>query len=303
MFRQRRSLGKNISQSNRVNKLSDIGALLYTWMIPHYDDEGRMPGDPEDVRYNILPRRKITDDQVVECLSEMDNLDLIAWYIVDGEPCIQMNLDAWKSHQRFKGIKKTPSKIPEYNPKHHKKYVSTLEGGQVHPKGWTGTPQRVDASTLPGPQEKRREEKNNSFSSNEEKRAEPAPHSNPELKHFSGQIDDPQYLKPILRICKSLQLKSNATTKFNSYRWVQRQTNNRGHPGAILKALTSLLNNWETTKKPEGYLTHIMNIEGQNFNEADNRKAYKQIKQEMAELEKSDDGQKLIGMLDAIKEL
>ena len=164
--RQRRSLWGQISQSNRVNKLSDKGVILYTWMIPHFDDDGRMDGDPEDVKFNIVPRRNMTVEEVINQLQLMDNLGLIIWYLVDGKPYIQMDPAAWESHQIFKGIKRQPSKIPAYDKNTHQKY-NNLNG---LPEGCPHTPHRVTPHTPQGdrghqirPQEKRREEKRSIF--------------------------------------------------------------------------------------------------------------------------------------------
>lgn len=292
MFRHRRSLGKNISQSKRVNKLSDMGALLYTWMIPHLDDDGRMDGDPEDVKYNVLPRREITTDEITEQLSLMDKLDLIVWYSIEGRWVIQLNPEAWEEHQTFSGIKRIPSKIPAYDPDKHERYrqLSTVSSGQVHCAQWTGTLDAVDMSTVHTPQEKLREEKLNSFSSSEEKQAKPA---SSESKHFSENISG-EYLKPIVEVCQALQRKSNGK-RFNPYAFVQQ--NIRGHPGAILKSLQGLLKQWGTTKNPWAFVNAIIKTEDQNYNEKDRIQAHEQLKQEFAIWEKSKDAKKLKDLL------
>ena len=43
-----RMLHKSISHSIQVNRLSPEARLLFTWMIPHADDEGRIKGEADE---------------------------------------------------------------------------------------------------------------------------------------------------------------------------------------------------------------------------------------------------------------
>lgn len=53
-----RILKKKISVSKQVNDLSnDTNRLLFTWLIPHLDAEGRFFGEAEIVKSIIFPRR------------------------------------------------------------------------------------------------------------------------------------------------------------------------------------------------------------------------------------------------------
>jgi hypothetical protein len=261
-------------------------------MIPHYDDEGRMDGDPEDLRFNVMPRREATTDDIIQELVGMDEMGLIDWYIVDGHPYIQMNRDAWEDHQTFKGIKRKESKIPAYDQSVHEKYKSTLQGGQVHPTGWTGKPHRVDRSTLTTPQVKL-SKLDKSLSKDKQ------PSAADSSKHFSNKVES-QYLESILLLCKKISHKSNGKKTFNVYRWVQQQINSRGHPGAVIKALNALMEYWDSTKNPEGYVNSIMKTENGNYYEQDHIKAHETMKQEWADLENSDTLQSLKGFLNGI---
>ena len=42
----RRMIAKSISVSDEANALGDFAALLFTWLIPHSDDYGVIPGSP-----------------------------------------------------------------------------------------------------------------------------------------------------------------------------------------------------------------------------------------------------------------
>jgi hypothetical protein len=81
---RRRYVSTTISQDTRVNKLAvkygDFAALLYTWMIPHAADDATLPGDPEELLYQVLPgRRDKTEADVQQALDGMAALGLIEW--------------------------------------------------------------------------------------------------------------------------------------------------------------------------------------------------------------------------------
>jgi hypothetical protein len=64
-----------------VNDLSLKAALIYTWLLAHCDDQGRMSGDAATVRGIVCPLRSdITVDDVKLALSNMEDKDLIRIY-------------------------------------------------------------------------------------------------------------------------------------------------------------------------------------------------------------------------------
>jgi hypothetical protein len=74
-------LAPTISTSERVNALSLKAALLYTWLIPHYDDQGRLSGDASTVKALVVPLRKdISEDDVALALSDIEDVGLIKIY-------------------------------------------------------------------------------------------------------------------------------------------------------------------------------------------------------------------------------
>lgn len=80
---RRRYVSTTISQDTRVNKLAiqhgDFAALLYTWMIPHAADDATLPGDPEELLYQVLPgRRDKSEADVRAALDGMAALGLIS---------------------------------------------------------------------------------------------------------------------------------------------------------------------------------------------------------------------------------
>lgn len=81
---RRRQISTGISVDKNINKLAvehgDFAAMLYTWMIPHAEEDATLTGDPEEILFSVIPgRRDKTVDDVVEALSAMSDLGLIEW--------------------------------------------------------------------------------------------------------------------------------------------------------------------------------------------------------------------------------
>ncbi len=64
--------------------------LVYTWLLGHQDDDGRLRGRPGWVIENILPYELLEADEVAEILEELQRVNLIQWYMVDDEAYIQI---------------------------------------------------------------------------------------------------------------------------------------------------------------------------------------------------------------------
>ena len=80
-----RMLSKDISLDEKVNALSDDTArLLFTWLIPHLDVEGRMYGEAQVFKSIVAPRRPYSIKKVEKYLKEMEKLGLIVRYSVNG---------------------------------------------------------------------------------------------------------------------------------------------------------------------------------------------------------------------------
>jgi hypothetical protein len=77
---RRRDLSTDISTDKKfkAENISDLAALLYTWMIPHADDFCRLLAkDPEEVNLLVWPNRKKTDEETAGCLDELLDAGLI----------------------------------------------------------------------------------------------------------------------------------------------------------------------------------------------------------------------------------
>lgn len=108
---EKRMLSKVISVSEKVNlKLKDcFHMLLYTWMIPHSDDFGRLTGSPAKVKALVVPMLDYTISDVEIALHCMSEAELIEWYEIEGDKYIE--IVGFSEHQS--GLqRKTASKFP-----------------------------------------------------------------------------------------------------------------------------------------------------------------------------------------------
>lgn len=111
----RRMLSKSISTSLRVNRISEFAQLLFTWIIPHTDDFGRIDGEPEVIKALVMPfsKRKVQD--FIKALIEMSQVGLIQWYRTEGKAVIEIvNSDL---HQSNLISKRTKSYFPGFGEK------------------------------------------------------------------------------------------------------------------------------------------------------------------------------------------
>lgn len=81
---RRRYISTDISIDRAIGKLVEQygsdAALLYTWMIPHADDEGKLTGDPYEILSLVWSSlRSKTEDDVLRCLGQLSEFDLIIW--------------------------------------------------------------------------------------------------------------------------------------------------------------------------------------------------------------------------------
>lgn len=111
-----RMLSKDISLDEKVDALSDDTArLLFTWLIPHLDCEGRMYGEPQIFKSLVAPRRNYSVKRVEKYLTEMEKLGLIERYSVNGNHYIFAS--GFEKHQTgLRKDKEAPSKIPPITP-------------------------------------------------------------------------------------------------------------------------------------------------------------------------------------------
>jgi len=111
-----RMLKKVICESPRLAALkNDTHRLIYTWLIPHLDIEGRHSADPRVVKSHVAPiLDHITHKIIVAALNDMAVHSLIILYEADGKKCLE--LCKFKKHQNLREDRERPSDIPALTP-------------------------------------------------------------------------------------------------------------------------------------------------------------------------------------------
>lgn len=108
-----RMLHKKISLSMQVNELPLPARLLFTWLIPHADDEGRLKGDPKYVKGSIVPLTNWPPKMIRNYLELMNNNQLIHYWQENNEWFIQFC--KWEDYQTIRKDRLEPSKLPSFN--------------------------------------------------------------------------------------------------------------------------------------------------------------------------------------------
>jgi len=107
-----RMISKAISLDEKVDSLSDDTArLLFTWMIPHLDCEGRIYGEAKVFRSIVAPRRNYSIKKVEKILTELKKTGLIERYSINGNTYI--SVPNFQKHQTgLRKDKESQSQIP-----------------------------------------------------------------------------------------------------------------------------------------------------------------------------------------------
>lgn len=110
---RKRYISTDISLSGKIEELArrsgDFAVILFTWMIPHADDWGRMEGDPAKVFYTVTPRFSTlgrTPEDVEQALQTMHEIGLLHRYKIGCTWYIQFNMDTFYEYQTYIPIAK-----------------------------------------------------------------------------------------------------------------------------------------------------------------------------------------------------
>ncbi len=108
-----RMLHKVISTSLDIDKLPLPARLLFTWMIAHADDDGKMIGNPRFVKATVVPLAKMSSKKIQLYLERMKTLGLIFWWSENNEQYIQF--PKWKKYQTIKTDRYKTSDLPSFS--------------------------------------------------------------------------------------------------------------------------------------------------------------------------------------------
>lgn len=108
-----RMLHKKISVSAQVNRLSLSARLLFSWMITHADDVGRLKGDPDYIKAMVVPMTKWSFKKIRIWLEEIKNQGLIYYWEENNERFIEFV--KWGEYQKVRKDRFIPSNLPSFN--------------------------------------------------------------------------------------------------------------------------------------------------------------------------------------------
>lgn len=108
---QRRMISKSISTSTKLADVSNFSKLIFTWLIPHCDDFGRMDGSARLVKAIVVPLLPETVDEIEVSLKELTKAKLIQRYEVEGKQYLEIY--KWYEHQTFKNDRPKRDIFPE----------------------------------------------------------------------------------------------------------------------------------------------------------------------------------------------
>lgn len=110
-----RMLSRTLGSSRRFNALRnypdhEFFQLLFTLLIPHVDDFGRMSGDSFTIHLQVFPGCSRIDADFEAALQAMHEVQLVTLYVVKDDIWLQVN--KFQDHQQ--GLaNRTASKIPD----------------------------------------------------------------------------------------------------------------------------------------------------------------------------------------------
>jgi hypothetical protein len=238
-----RMLKKNISNSRRLSQLkTDSARMLWTWIIPYLDVEGRFYASPDMIKSTIVPRLKtFTEENIGEYLNDMAQIGLIIIYKVDGDLYLQ-----YRKFDDFQKLRKDREGKPLPSP----------DGAEII------TPGVLPAYSIPTPAQVKLSE----VKLSEVKGTADAPFNLP-TKEEIQEASDPKIEECIQQVCARLY-EEKIFPEVNAFKnkMIKGRKNGRG----VLHVLTRCY-----IAKPEdpwAYCQKIIAVEDLNYNERDYQK-------------------------------
>jgi hypothetical protein len=108
MTRRIRTLKPETTESESFARCSRDARLMGIYLITNADDEGRMRGEARMLARTLFPYDDDLQDRAEELLAELERVDFIRRYKVDG--CHYLQIVNWRKHQKID--KPKPSKLP-----------------------------------------------------------------------------------------------------------------------------------------------------------------------------------------------
>jgi len=233
-----RMLKKAICESRRVMNLkNDTNRLLYTWLIPHLDVEGRMHADPELFKGKVAPRLKhVTPKKIEDALLDMGDNELILLYEVDGDKYLELR--NFHKHNAVRKDREGESLIPP--------------PGEL-PENSRTTPAQVKLSKV---------------NISKDKKPSGAPYILPTTESIQ-ESSEPKTYDDIDTLCNQLV---DGKIFSEAFKFKQQKVNFHFNPRAILHALSRCYLSNPKPDDPWAYCEDIIKDEDGNYNARESEK-------------------------------
>lgn len=175
-----RAIVDTVGHSESLSKVSDLAERLYWRLLAHSDAHGRVPGSPSKTRAMCFPLLDVTHEDVGEALGELEEVERIWMYEVDGVKTIQIvafDDNQPKEFLRRRGTSRLPES-PTFKSGLTSDYSRTLYKipAKQHDSGTTPT----DGGSAPSPKELKERKRSKPNSSSSTTRASATPENRPE---------------------------------------------------------------------------------------------------------------------------
>lgn len=159
---QKRMLDRKISVSDQVNYLSIEAQLLFTWGIPHADDFGFLPHNPNTLKAIIFPMKDIKIEDFNRWVKEIIDQEL--WEIFDYKGKLYYKIAKFSNYQTLKKDRQPNSFFTNIRvDKEPKRTWDKIEAEIESHTGSNTVPKRFQSGTSLETEVKRSEEKGREY--------------------------------------------------------------------------------------------------------------------------------------------
>lgn len=112
MAKDARMLHLSISKSLQVDSLPLPARLLFTWMIAHADDDGRIKGEPKYIKGSVVPLTNWSTKNIQKYLELMKNTGLIYYWQENTQWFVEFV--KWNMYQHIRSDRYKSSDLPSF---------------------------------------------------------------------------------------------------------------------------------------------------------------------------------------------
>lgn len=267
-----RMLKKNISESRRLSQLkTDSARLLWTWILPFLDRDGRFYASPDMIKGKVVPRLEtFTTKNISHYLMDMAAVGLITLYEVDGEKILE-----YRRFNEFQKIVKDREARSLPSPDEGKIITITSRSNhdEVKTKSKPGESNLIESNLI---ESKLREvETSPPVDNSTQKPPKPALIEEPQPKEPDALLSE---LREVAEEIGTLMPDANKQRQMMLF--VESNIRGSNHSAIIhsLKSMRDQLKKGDQIEKPRAYLEATLKIENGKHNARENEQRSNQFK-------------------------